>query len=75
MLSVKRVKTTCGGYRNFCIPEIEISVVKFVTRTNQIDDEVQLELASFFFFCGGGGFIDITRMLSHLSNVSTITIT
>ena len=41
MLSVKRVKTTCGGYRNFCIPEIEISVVKFVTRTNKIDDEVQ----------------------------------
>ena len=55
MLSVKRVKTTCGGYGNFCIPEIEISVVKFVTRTNQIDDEVQLEPASVFFFWGGGG--------------------
>ena len=54
MLSVKRVKTTCGGYGNFCIPEIEISVVKFVTRTNQIDDEVQLDFASFFFFLGGG---------------------
>ena len=54
MLSVKRVKTTCGGYGNFCIPEIEISVVKFVTRTNKIDDEVQLELASVFFLGGGG---------------------
>ena len=57
MLSVKRVKTTCGGYGNFCKPELEISVVKFVTRTNRIDDEVQLELASFFiyFLMGGWG--------------------
>ena len=69
MLSVKRVKTTCAGYGNFCTPVIEISVVKFVTRTNKIDDEMQLELAWFFFLGGGGGFIDITRMLSDLSNV------
>ena len=57
MLSVKRVKTKFAGYGNFCIPIIEISVVKFVTRTNKIDDEVQLELAlfSFLFFGGGGG--------------------
>ena len=55
MLSIKRVKTNCGGYGIFCIRVIETSVVKFVTRTNQIDDEVQLELASFSFFFGGGG--------------------
>ena len=77
MLSVKRVKTTCGGYGNFCIPVIEISVVKFVTRINQIDDKVQLELASFFlFFLGGGIHLHHTNAIrsDQCQTVSTITI-